>query len=125
MYIKPLLQLQQIDYSKTFNPFYSSSNDIKFLCDKGIIRNWLSAENGSEFFSKLYCDTVLTYFYYDGLCTRVKDYQTASRKWRKTLKRNYCSDPWKATSWIVATILLILTALQTAYAITQYYSPPA
>ncbi|KAM1331970.1 hypothetical protein TB1_043625 [Malus domestica] len=109
-------------YAVLMDNLLGSSNDIKFLCDKGIISNWLSAENGSEFFSKLYCDTVLTYCYYDGLCTRVKDYQTASRRWREIFKRNYCSDPWKATSWIAASILLILTALQTAYTIKQYYS---
>nr|XP_028954108.1 UPF0481 protein At3g47200-like [Malus domestica] len=85
--------------------------------------NWLSAETGSEFFSKLYCDTVLTYFYYGGLCTRVKEYQTALRRWREIFKRNYWSDPWKATSWTVASILLILTLVQTAYTIKQYYSP--
>ncbi|KAM1014535.1 UPF0481 protein At3g47200-like [Malus sylvestris] len=109
-------------YAVLMDNLLGSGNDIKFLCDKGIIGNWLSAENGSEFFSKLYCDTVLTYFYYDGLCARVKDYQTASRRWREIFKRNYWSDPWKATSWIAASILLILTALQTAYTIKQYYS---
>nr|XP_028954107.1 UPF0481 protein At3g47200-like [Malus domestica] len=110
-------------YAVLMDNLLGSSNDIKFLCDKEIIGNWLSAETGSEFFSKLYCDTVLTYFYYGGLCTRVKEYQTALRRWREIFKRNYWSDPWKATSWTVASILLILTLVQTAYTIKQYYSP--
>ncbi|KAM1552292.1 hypothetical protein ACFXTH_044438 [Malus domestica] len=110
-------------YAVLMDNLLGSSKDIKLLCDKGIIGNWLSAENGSEFFSKLYCDTVLTHFYYDGLCTRVKNGQTKLRRWGETFRRNYCSDPWKATSWTVASILLILTVVQTAYTIKQYYSP--
>ncbi|XP_048437729.1 UPF0481 protein At3g47200-like [Pyrus x bretschneideri] len=112
-------------YAVLMDNLLGSSNDIKFLCDMGIIGNWLSAENGSEFFSKLYCDTVLTYFYYDGLCTRVKKHQTKSRRWGETFARNYCSDPWKTTSWIAASILLILTGFQTGYTMAQYYSPRA
>ncbi|KAM2375706.1 hypothetical protein ACFXTH_044432 [Malus domestica] len=112
-------------YAVLMDKLLGSSNDIKFLCDKEIIGDWLSAENGSEFFSKLYFDTVLTDFYYDGLCAKVKEYRTALRRWREIFKRNYCSDPWKATSWTVAGILLILTVVQTTYTIKQYYSPPA
>ncbi|KAM1552297.1 hypothetical protein ACFXTH_044447 [Malus domestica] len=115
-------------YAVVMANLLGSSNDVKFLCDKEIIGNWLSAENGYEFFSKLHYDTVLTYFYYDGLCTLVKNYPTALRRWRRwreIFKRNYWSDPWKATSWTVASILLILTIVQTVYTIKQYYSPQA
>ncbi|KAL6194860.1 hypothetical protein ACLB2K_035935 [Fragaria x ananassa] len=82
--------------------------------------NWLSAEDASKFFVKLYYDTVLDKFYYGGLCSKLnKHYDHKWKMWREKFKRTYCSDPWKFISLTAAFILLLLTLLQTIYTIVQ------
>ncbi|PQP94112.1 hypothetical protein Pyn_15456 [Prunus yedoensis var. nudiflora] len=59
-------------YAFLMNKLVASSKDMEILCEKRIIDNWLSAEDGANYFSKLCNDTVLNKFYYDELCAQVK-----------------------------------------------------
>lgn len=103
----------------------ASSKDMDLLCEKEIVAFWLSPEDASHFFNKIYNGTVFHKFYYRGLCDEVnKYYKVRWNKWLERLKRDYLSNPWKVTSLVAAFILLVLTLLQTTYTIRQYYSPP-
>ncbi|XP_004297994.1 PREDICTED: UPF0481 protein At3g47200-like [Fragaria vesca subsp. vesca] len=112
-------------YALILDNLIASSKDVVFLCDKQIIHNWLSAEDVSQLFGKLHCDTFTVGFCYGGLCAEVNNYYQATwNKWLAGLKRDYLSNPWKITSLVVAFILLlVLTLLQTTYTIQQYYHP--
>ncbi|CAL8989841.1 unnamed protein product [Prunus brigantina] len=55
-------------YAFLMNKFVASIKDMEILCAKRIIDNWLSAEDGANYFSKFCNDTVLKKFYYDELC---------------------------------------------------------
>ncbi|KAL6192157.1 hypothetical protein ACLB2K_038544 [Fragaria x ananassa] len=109
-------------YAVLMDNLIGSSKDMEFLCEKKIIDNWLSAEDASKFFVKLYYDTVLDKFYYGGLCSKLnKHYDHKWKMWREKFKRTCCSDPWKFLSLTAAFILLHLTLLQTIYTILQAY----
>ncbi|XP_004301825.1 PREDICTED: UPF0481 protein At3g47200-like [Fragaria vesca subsp. vesca] len=111
-------------YALLMNYLISSSKDMDFLCNKGIMVNWLNSEDASQFFSKLYNDTVLKHFYYGRLCAEVNRYHKITwNKWLEKLKRDYLCNPWKIISLVAAFILLVLTLLQTTYTIFQYYHP--
>lgn len=121
----------------------ASQKDMNLFCEKNIITtNWRSAElDAYQFFNKLYNDTSLKEFLYDGLCYQVNEhYQVAQdkklqrmrRELRTTaqLKRNYLTwnvtstSLWKVTSLIAASVLLGVTIVQTVYAMKQYYYSP-
>ncbi|XP_061995073.1 UPF0481 protein At3g47200-like [Rosa rugosa] len=107
-------------YAVLMDNLIGSSKDMEFLCEKKIIDNWLSAEDASKFFVKLYYDTVLNKFYYGGLCSKLnKHYDHKWKTWQEKFKRTYCSDPWKFISLTAAFILLLLTLLQTIYTVAQ------
>ncbi|PRQ44792.1 hypothetical protein RchiOBHm_Chr3g0483151 [Rosa chinensis] len=61
-------------YALLMDNLIASSKDVVFLCDKEIIHNWLSAEEASQLFSKLYSDTLIDDFCYGGLCATVNKY---------------------------------------------------
>ncbi|XP_040367194.1 UPF0481 protein At3g47200 [Rosa chinensis] len=112
-------------YASLMDNLIASSKDVVFLSDNEIIRNWLSAEDASQVFSKLVNDTLIVDFCYGRLCAAVnKYYKVRWNQWLARLKRDYLSNPWKITSLVAAFILLVLTLLQTTYTIQQYYSPP-
>ncbi|PRQ48540.1 hypothetical protein RchiOBHm_Chr2g0111831 [Rosa chinensis] len=111
-------------YALLMSNLIASSKDAHFLRKKEILSNWLSAEDAFSFFDKLYSDTLLRDFCYGGLCAEVNEYHKHRRnKWRAKLKRDHCSNPWKIISLVAAFILLVLTTLQTAFTIQQYYFP--
>ena len=68
----------------------NTSRDVEYLSEKGIIDNWLSAEDASQFFNRLYIDTFVTDFYFAKLCKRVNEYyKTKWHKWKAALMRDY------------------------------------
>lgn len=120
----------------------ASQKDMNLFCEKNIITNWRSAElDAYQFFNKLYNDTSLKEFLYDGLCYQVNEhYQVVQdkrlhrlRRELRTaaqLKRDYLTwnitstSLWKVTSLIAACVLLGVTIVQAIYAIKQYYYSP-
>ncbi|KAM5552973.1 UPF0481 protein [Rosa sericea] len=109
-------------YAVLMDNLIGSSKDMEFLCEKKIIDNWLSDEDASKFFVKLYYDTELNHFYYAGLCTKLnKHYDHKWNMWQEKFKRTYCSDPWKFISLTVALIFSLLTLVEIVYTILEYY----
>ncbi|XP_070673097.1 UPF0481 protein At3g47200-like [Malus domestica] len=112
-------------YAVLMDNLIDSSKDIDLLCDMGILVNWLSPEDAARFFNELYNDTMVIGFYYEGLCNEVnKYYKTDWNKWMEKLRREHFGSPWAIISLVAAFILLVLTMLQTVYAIHQFYHPP-
>ncbi|XP_009371668.3 UPF0481 protein At3g47200-like isoform X1 [Pyrus x bretschneideri] len=112
-------------YAVLMDNLIDSSKDIDLLCEVGILVNWLSSEDAAQFFNELYKDTTVIGFYYEGLCNDVnKYYKTDWNKWMEKLRREHFGTPWAIISLVAAFILLVLTMLQTVYAIHQYYHPP-
>ncbi|ONH94886.1 hypothetical protein PRUPE_7G037400 [Prunus persica] len=112
---------QQItSYAVFMDKLINSDKDIKLLSEKKILANWLSVEDGSNFFNKLYIDTIVKEFHYDKLCAEVnKYYQVGWHKQLEILTRDHFANPWKIISLIAGIILLVLTLLQTIFTISQ------
>ncbi|KAL6292138.1 hypothetical protein ACE6H2_000280 [Prunus campanulata] len=109
---------QITSYAVLMDKLIASKSDMEFLCQEKIIGNWLSVEDGSEFFNKLYVGTLVKKFDYYHLCVEVNKYYDVT--WNKNvekLKRDYFGNPWKVTSLIAASFLLVLTLLQTIFTI--------
>ncbi|KAH7518836.1 hypothetical protein FEM48_Zijuj09G0213600 [Ziziphus jujuba var. spinosa] len=110
-------------YAILMDNLINTSKDVEILSDKGIIDNWLSAEDASQYFNRLYNDTFVTTFFYSELCKDVNEYYRAKwPKWRAILFRDYLTNPWTIISLVAAFVLLVLTFLQTFYSIKQFYS---
>ncbi|KAL6292153.1 hypothetical protein ACE6H2_000295 [Prunus campanulata] len=107
-------------YAVLMDNLICSSRDMKLLCENEVLGKWLSPEDGSQFFDKLYKDTLLRKFYYSELCFQVNTYYSKRwSKWLEILNREYLSNPWKIISLVAACILLVLTLLQTYYTVHQ------
>ncbi|PQM42007.1 UPF0481 protein [Prunus yedoensis var. nudiflora] len=105
-------------YAVLMDNLIDSREDIDFLCDKGILANWLNPDDAAQFFNKLYDDTTVMGYYYSGLSDDVNTYyKTKWHKFMETLRRDYFSTPWTIVSFIAAFILLVLTLVQTLYTI--------
>ena len=109
-------------YAVLMDSLINTGKDVEYLVENGIIVDWLSAEDASQFFNRLYNDTSLPKFYYTKLVKSVHDHYIRKRhRWRATLMRQYFTSPWSVISLIGAIILLVLTFLQTFYLIKQSY----
>ncbi|CAA7055903.1 unnamed protein product [Microthlaspi erraticum] len=106
----------------------NSSEDVSYLYYCGIIEHWLGSDaEVADLFNRL-CKEV--FFdpkdsYLSQLSDEVNHYY--SRKWntlKATLKHRYFNNPWAYFSFFAAVILLILTLVQSFYAVFAYYKPP-
>ncbi|XP_020410574.1 UPF0481 protein At3g47200 [Prunus persica] len=113
---------QQItSYAVLMDNLIASSKDIELLCERKVLGNWLSAEDGSKFFNSLYNGTSLDKFYYGKLCTTVNQhYESQWNRSVEEIKREKFSNPWKLFSFGFAIILLALTLWQTVYNIQDH-----
>ncbi|KAL5717662.1 hypothetical protein ACHQM5_010638 [Ranunculus cassubicifolius] len=93
----------------------NSPNDVKLLRSAGIIdKLFKEDENVALKINSLNKRVVGYQFYYDQLCRDVNKYSTGTwPRWRATLTREYFNTPWSAIKLVTATILLVLSTLQT------------
>nr|XP_011458876.1 PREDICTED: UPF0481 protein At3g47200-like [Fragaria vesca subsp. vesca] len=98
-------------YAILMDNLISSQKDMELLCNKKVIGNWMSDEDGCKFFSNLYKDIPHNKFYYVGLCKQVNDcYSLKWYEWLALLKSEKFSNPWRISAFVIGIILLILTA---------------
>ncbi|KAH0992597.1 hypothetical protein GBA52_004080 [Prunus armeniaca] len=113
---------QQItSYAVVMDNLIASSKDMKLLCERKVLGNWLSAEDGSKFFNNLYNGTSTDKFYYGELCTAVNQHYES--QWKRSVEElitEKFSSPWKLISFCFAIILLALTLWQTVYNIQDH-----
>ncbi|XP_062152883.1 UPF0481 protein At3g47200-like [Alnus glutinosa] len=97
----------------------NTAKDVDILCDNKIIDNWLNPDDAAQLFNKLYLDAYVYYRYTD-LSRQVNSFcQRRWPRWRRALVRNYFNTPWAILSTLAAVILLILTLVQTVYAVKK------
>ncbi|XP_022773653.1 UPF0481 protein At3g47200-like [Durio zibethinus] len=100
-------------YAKIMDNLIDTTNDMEILCKKDIFDNWLSPEDATQFFNKLYNDTYVKEFYYSELCVNLNHHcQQWWPKWRSAYVHNYFSKPWAIAAQIYAIIMFILTLWQ-------------
>ncbi|KAK9936773.1 hypothetical protein M0R45_013597 [Rubus argutus] len=61
-------------YAVLMDNLIDTNKDVNFLCEEGIVANWLSAEVATKFFNNLYKDTTVVNFHYKKLCDDVHEY---------------------------------------------------
>ncbi|KAF5187621.1 hypothetical protein FRX31_022790 [Thalictrum thalictroides] len=117
-------------YAMLLGYFITSEQDVKVLRRAGIfLGNQAEDEKFAAEISTLYERVHAVEFHYLGLIGQVENYtQTFWRKrrpllhqWYGILMRDYFTSPWAIVSFIAAVILLLLTAVQTIFAILSYH----
>ena len=105
-------------YAILLDNLINTAKDVDILSENKIIKNWLNPEDAVPFFNKLYYNTNVNKMYYQSLCEKVNEYCNHRwPRWRAMLVRNYFNTPWAILSTAAAVILLILTFVQTWYAV--------
>ncbi|XVF60077.1 hypothetical protein PTKIN_Ptkin08bG0014400 [Pterospermum kingtungense] len=100
-------------YAKVMDNLIDSTGDMELLCKKEVFDNWLSPEDATEFFNKLYNDTFLKEFYYGELSDKLNNHcRQWWPRWRASYVQNYFTKPWAVVAQIYAIIMLALTFWQ-------------
>ncbi|XP_059451412.1 UPF0481 protein At3g47200-like [Corylus avellana] len=106
-------------YVVLLDSLINTVKDINILCDHEIIDNCLNPEDAAQLFNKLYHDTFVAFDYVD-LSREVNRFcQRRLPRWRAVLMGKYFNTPWAGFSTLAAIILLIMTFLQTLYAMKK------
>ncbi|PON95330.1 hypothetical protein TorRG33x02_088520 [Trema orientale] len=104
-------------YAVLLDNLIDTYNDVQILDKSKVIINWLNNEDAAKFFNKLYIDTYVKESYYHQLTWEVNTYcKDRWPRYRRVLMRDYFKHPWALISVIAASVALILTFLQTLYA---------
>ncbi|GMN26644.1 hypothetical protein TIFTF001_046074 [Ficus carica] len=107
-------------YAILLDNLINTTEDVELLCKSGIIDNHLNVDDAARVFNQLYDDAYIKEFYYEDLITDVDEYCKHNwPRYRAVLMRDYFKHPWAVVSVVAATILLILTFLQTFFTIKK------
>ncbi|KAF8026088.1 hypothetical protein BT93_F2793 [Corymbia citriodora subsp. variegata] len=117
------------NYLMFWESLVNSPRDVQILCKHRIINNMESEKEVAELLMRcreVIYDRNLGYLYYEikdvnDYCERY--YDSKYRVWWRSLIRERFSSPWTCLSLFAAIILLLLTLLQTFYAMYAYYRP--
>ncbi|KAG5226371.1 UPF0481 protein [Salix suchowensis] len=92
-----------------------SAEDVDLLAENRIIQNLLGSDFALSYMMNMLCETIPdTYTCYDDICGKMNAYYENPWNHRKaTLKLVYFPNIWRGTATVAATILLILTFIQT------------
>ena len=105
-------------YAMLLDNLINTTKDADILCENKIIKNWLNPEDVVPFFNKLCNNTSVNKMYYQSLGEKVNEYCNRRwPRWRAMLVHNYFNTPWAILSTAAAVILLILTFVQTWFAV--------
>ncbi|XP_078161190.1 UPF0481 protein At3g47200-like [Carex rostrata] len=111
------------------NNLVNTPNDVRILQECGIIENLLGSEEElAHFINQVTEGSVIDgeFQYLAELYWDVNRYSESSwNKQRAVLIRNYFSSPWAAISLVAAFILLVLTFVQSFFAVYAYKVPPS
>ncbi|KAK7300109.1 hypothetical protein RJT34_10943 [Clitoria ternatea] len=111
------------DYMAILDFLINTGKDVDVLIQNGIITNWIG---DSDAVAKLYnglgknITLVNSNSVYLDIYKRLNEYcKRPWNKWKATLRRDYCKTPWQIAASAAATLLLILTIIQTLCSILQ------
>ncbi|KAJ0233311.1 hypothetical protein HA466_0282810 [Hirschfeldia incana] len=101
-----------------------TDKDVELLVDKGIITNLLGNHGVvAKMVNKLCLGVPEDGAYYSGIAEQVREhYKSEYNKSRTILKRVYCSDLWSGIATVGATLLLLMTLIQTVTSVIQVLS---
>ncbi|KAL2486510.1 Plant protein of unknown function (DUF247) [Abeliophyllum distichum] len=111
------------DYVFFMHCLVHSPEDAKLLCRSGIISNFLGAdEMVYRVINQLGKNIIISdKFSYSNIFHNVNIHCGRTRNiWMATLRRDYFSSPWALISLLAAITLLVLTIIQTTFAILSY-----
>ncbi|XP_047950530.1 UPF0481 protein At3g47200-like isoform X2 [Salvia hispanica] len=117
-------------YVILMDSFIDTSGDVDILVNHGIIENKLGdSQQVANLFNNLHKEVVTEAndFYFAKTCGELNEYSKDwLHQWKASwfrskvmLKKNYFSNPWSFLSLAAATVLLILTVIQTVCSILQ------
>ncbi|OMO92993.1 hypothetical protein COLO4_17161 [Corchorus olitorius] len=108
-------------YAMILSNLIDTTDDTQILCKKGIIDSWVSAEEATKFFDKLYYNTYVKEFYYFNLCDDLNNYCNQRwPRWRAAYVHNYLSKSWivvVVAAQLYAVSMFGLTFLQTFFTV--------
>ncbi|CAO2208422.1 unnamed protein product [Urochloa humidicola] len=108
-------------YVSLMSMLVGSAQDVELLRRRGIVENLLADDDeAARFFSHLGDGGGINYstHFFAGLCERVQGY--CGSWWhrnRAALRRKYFNSPWSAISFVVAGLVVALTATQTYFTV--------
>lgn len=119
-------------YVVLMDGFINTSSDVDLLVRRGIIENNLGeSQKVADLFNSLYKEVVTEAndFCFAEVCEKLNDYSRdryhqLKASWFKSrvmLRRDYFSNPWSCISLFAATLLLLLTIIQTVCSILQVH----
>ncbi|XP_039006132.1 UPF0481 protein At3g47200-like [Hibiscus syriacus] len=115
-----------MDYAIFIDCLINYPADVALLCDCGVIDNWLdSNKDVASMINKIndYVYLSTGRFYYSNIFYEVnKHCRQPCNLWKVKLRQTYFNTPgdWVLTSIAAATLLLILTILQTIFSVLAY-----
>ncbi|KAK8582803.1 hypothetical protein V6N13_069571 [Hibiscus sabdariffa] len=114
------------DYVSFMDNLIHTSKDVQLLRKSGIIDNWLGDDEAvAQMFNRL-LDSVWWSeddFYYAEIFERVNEHcQKRWNRWKAALKKKYFNSPWSLISFLAATVLLLLTIVQTTFSVLSYFN---
>ncbi|KAK8625440.1 hypothetical protein V6N13_090312 [Hibiscus sabdariffa] len=104
----------------------NTSKDVQLLRTSGIIDNWLGDDEAvAQMFNRLLEFVCWSEddFYYTEIFGRVNFH--CQRRWNRRkalLKKKYFNSPWSHISFFAATVLLLLTIVQTIFSVLSYFN---
>ncbi|KAF8393994.1 hypothetical protein HHK36_020196 [Tetracentron sinense] len=113
-------------YIRFMDGLINSPRDVEYLRNKGIINHKLGSEQEVADLVNKFCKEIVfdiddKCYLYD-LSVMVNRYVDQKwHVWRSILKHQYFTNPWTSLSILAASILLLLTLLQTIYTVMGYY----
>ncbi|XP_047312201.1 UPF0481 protein At3g47200-like [Impatiens glandulifera] len=116
-------------YTALLDYLVNTYKDVEYLCEENVIENYFGTDGEvAKLINNLGKEVSfdLNRCYLSKLFKEVDDYY--KNNWHvtwETFRYSYFSSPWSAISAFAATLLLILSLLQTIYAILTFYQSPA
>ncbi|KAJ4969809.1 hypothetical protein NE237_002908 [Protea cynaroides] len=106
-------------YISFLNSLIDSTKDVKELRSKGILRNVLGSDQQvADLFNNLTIGLVSnSQLYRDVKWGIERHYRSKTRIWMADMRHTYFHNPWSAIAFAAALLALLLTMIQTYYAI--------
>ncbi|XP_078160142.1 UPF0481 protein At3g47200-like [Carex rostrata] len=122
------MQAHLTSFASFLDSLVNTQKDVIILQQCGIVENCLSSEEElTNFFNQVSEGAVLMEDHFLAeLFTEVNRYCESNwNRQRAKLIRDYFGSPWAAISLIAALVLLVLTCVQSFFAVYAYYIPPS
>ncbi|XP_022722246.1 UPF0481 protein At3g47200-like [Durio zibethinus] len=118
------------DYMLFMDYLIDSPKDVEILCQHGIIENMLGDDKAvATMINSLGFRVVISpNFYYTEVFNKINEHRSRTwnrwmakwDRWMENLKDKYFNSPWAFISFLAASLILLLTLLQTVISVLSY-----